>query len=579
MFKDYYKWLFSIKGIKKIAALLCVLLVVFAAGIFVLESNMTRMQIQSENEKELGRLEVVLEKELNKISDLARYLVVAPLKALPQDFTPAQYDEYYNSIQHISLGLLVSDSIHCISVQNAFGEVTYAVPGGAGQYSATQIAALDADIIEYNRNTQLLRVKTLPGLLFMRYLPGNLSAGAHEVFLTLDLHSLSESCLQEIDAGSRSYILAADGTVLLSAKSSEIGLPISQLYGVSAEALAVKPNQTGQVQGKPWQLSSARTEGGLLLLHAAEKAGYSAITAGSVARGLLFCLIYLAITAMLVLVIFRSILRPIRTILNVIDTNMLAGEGYGPDVMGYIYTNISGLYSKNSVLSQRVYDTLRELRRQQLIAGQMQINPHFLSNTLSAVNWMAMEQLHSIDNPISDSLTLLSDIFHTSLNTSEIIVPIEREIAATKKYIEILKLRYGADFNVYWETDPQLYPKYILKTVLQPLIENCASHAFSNYTGERNVYIFICKKEGDISVAVQDNGVGMAPEKLEALRKSVEDFDSGVQQHIGLRNIHHRLKLLYGEGYGLTIESEKNRFTRCSFRYPDTAPAELNIDL
>ncbi len=579
MFKDYYRWLFSIKGIKKIAALLCVLLLVFVLGIFLLESGMTKLRIQSENEKELGRLEVVLEKEINKIADLARYLTVIQLKALPENFTPEEYTEYYNSIQQISFGLLASDSIRCISVRTQTDTITYDISNGEAHYSAEDIEALHTRGIEYNRNVALLLCEETPGLLFMEYTPSNLSAGAHEVLLTLDLRRLSEACIQEIDTSQKSYVLSENGMVLIAARGSEIGANIEQLFGAGLQEMQQKPHRTFGMNGGSWYVACTRTQGGLVLLHAAEKAGYSSIAVGSLARGLLFCLIYLALTAVLVIAVFRSILRPIKAILNTMDTNMLAGEGYGPDVMAYIHANISGLYSKNSALSQRVYDTLHELRRQQLIAGQMQINPHFLSNTLSAINWMAVEKYNSIDNPISNALTGLSEIFYSSLNTSALLVPIKTEIAATKKYIEILKIRYGDDFNVHWDIDLQLLDKLILKTVLQPLIENCASHAFSARTAERNVYVSIRGLPGEIEVSVRDNGRGMCKERLQALRQDIENFDAHAQRHIGLRNIHYRLRLLYGEGYGLHIESEENRFTECSFRYPDVPPSELNIDL
>lgn len=579
MFKEYYKWVFSIKGFKKIAALLCVLLVVFVLGIFLLEGNMTQLRVRNENEKELGRLEVVLEKEINKIADLARYLTVVPLKVLPEDFTPEEYSAYYNSMEQISFGLLASDSVSCISVRNAEGTVTHDVSGGEARYSVEDIRALDADTIQYNRNVVFLLSDQTPGLLFMEYTPSNLSAGAHQVLLTLNLHRMSEACIQEVDAMQKSYILAENGTVLLSARSSEIGKNIEQVFGAGLERLQSRPNQTYKAADGRWYISCADTQGALVLLHAAERAGYDAITFSSLVRSLLFCLVYLALTVILVMVIFRSILRPIKAILNTIDHHMLAGEGYGPDVMAYIHANISGLYNKNSALSQRMYDTLRELRKQQLIAGQMQINPHFLSNTLSAVNWMAVEEYDSIDNPISNALTVLSEIFYSSLNTSEILVPIADEIAATKKYVEILKIRYGADFHVHWDTDPQLRDKYILKTVLQPLIENSASHAFSAGMAERHVYVSLHKTGENIEVSVRDNGRGMRQEKLAELRRALEDFGKNAEQHIGLRNIHYRLRLLYGEDCGLQIESEENKFTLCSFRYPELSPAELNMDL
>ena len=128
---------------------------------------------------------------------------------------------------------------------------------------------------------------------------------------------------------------------------------------------------------------------------------------------------------MLLIVFNSSFIKPIGKILATIDTDVIEKKDYDYDVMNYINSNIAGLYSQNSDLTEKISQTFKELKHQQIIACQMQINPHFLSNTLSAINWIALEKFEDIDNPISNSLSALSDIFYSSLAADEIIFYVE----------------------------------------------------------------------------------------------------------------------------------------------------------
>lgn len=203
-----------------------------------------------------------------------------------------------------------------------------------------------------------------------------------------------------------------------------------------------------------------------------------------------------------------------------------------------------------------------------LRALQAQINPHFLYNTLSSVHWMA---LMSGETKISDMVGALADFLQFSLNKGKDFCPVHQEIAHVKNYVQIQSIRYPDKFDVDFSVDPELKDTYMLKLLLQPLIENAMIHGIQKKEGKGKIAVYLERKNREMHVLVMDDGVGMDSARLEAVRRGLEPGEGegeGSRAGYGLRNVNERLRLHYGPDSRLELDSQPNGGTRIVFSIP-----------
>lgn len=209
------------------------------------------------------------------------------------------------------------------------------------------------------------------------------------------------------------------------------------------------------------------------------------------------------------------------------------------------------LDSIENLIGQQYQDKLL-LNRAQYQALQAQINPHFLYNTLDTMSSIAGIQNCDL---VGDLCQSLSNMFRYSLDMKYPYATVSREIAHLKNYIFVMNVRMRQEIRYHFDIDDDALPYSVPKLSIQPLVENAISHGLKNKRGEKNIYINIWQTDGKLYVMVKDDGVGMDAEKFNRLLREndmglVEEGDS-----IGLLNINARLKMIYGEEYGLFIES------------------------
>ena len=219
--------------------------------------------------------------------------------------------------------------------------------------------------------------------------------------------------------------------------------------------------------------------------------------------------------------------------------------------------------SKNYIL------TLKE-RESQLTALQSQINPHFLYNTLNSINTYA--QLNGVDE-ISDMIYALSDILRYSLQKNRDFVRIIEEIEHIKNYLFIQNIRYNNEIEVIFNVDEKIYNYKMIHFILQPLIENAIIHGLELKEGDRKIRITGYKNDNIINFRIEDNGIGIADEKLLELEKCLEDpqnilLHNDNRTRIGVLNVNQRIKLTFGDIYGLGIESRENEGTTITITFP-----------
>ncbi len=231
------------------------------------------------------------------------------------------------------------------------------------------------------------------------------------------------------------------------------------------------------------------------------------------------------------------------------------------DEIGELVENFNSMSGRLKFLVDEQYRIGQEAKNAELLALQAQINPHFLYNTLDMINWTAIN--NNVPD-IAETVQILSKFYKLSLSKGSNIIPIRNEIEHVKMYMEIQNRRFDNIFDFHVNIDEEVYQYTTLKIILQPIVENSVLHGILQ-KDERTGLILITGSVHDniIVLKIQDNGVGIDPEKLKTL---LTDESSSNKHGYGVRNINERIKLYYGEQYGLEYQSCPDRGTTVIIR-------------
>jgi len=237
------------------------------------------------------------------------------------------------------------------------------------------------------------------------------------------------------------------------------------------------------------------------------------------------------------------------------------------DEISDIGYHINDMVSKiNSLVIESAKKELA-VKKAQFRSVQMQINPHFLFNTLETIRMMA---LYRNETHIARVVKDLSDLFRYTIVSSNPIVSIDDELNQTLKYLELQKNRAKNQFDVEIDVDPIVLDYTLLRLVLQPLVENALTHGIEPKFQHGALKIGIHLEEGRVEIVVEDTGAGMTPEKLDSLRKMIrgEIAPPKNDEHIGLYNVYERLTLFFGRQTQMEIESVAGQGTKVTLQIP-----------
>jgi len=205
------------------------------------------------------------------------------------------------------------------------------------------------------------------------------------------------------------------------------------------------------------------------------------------------------------------------------------------------------------------------LRKAEFELLQMQINPHFLYNTLDTIVWLAEA---GKQKEVVQMVGSLSEFFRTSLNQGKDIIPIREELQHVRSYLEIQQVRYQ-DILEYEIHVPEELGKYLIpKITIQPIVENALYHGIKNKRGLGRILVNGRKEEGHFVIEVQDNGIGINEERLKQVRDKIQYRLSAGNDIYGLYNVNERIRLNFGEKFGISIESVYGEGTVVSIFLP-----------
>lgn len=235
------------------------------------------------------------------------------------------------------------------------------------------------------------------------------------------------------------------------------------------------------------------------------------------------------------------------------------------DEIGVLVNSFRRMMDEINRLIDEVYVNRIARKEFELKALQAQINPHFLYNTLSSINWMA---IRSNQKEISKVTLALSTFYRTALSRGEDVVTVDTCIKNIEAYIEIQLIMHDYDFKVLWEIDESVRNEKMPKLLLQPIVENALEHGLDlKEEGEKCLKITVSQDETDVILSVEDNGLGMEQEKAESLI-------TYQAKGYGLKNVNDRICLLYGDDYRIQIFSKIGMGTRVKMRIPKRSSVE-----
>ena len=357
-------------------------------------------------------------------------------------------------------------------------------------------------------------------------------------------------------SGEYVYLMAPDGEIIYHPKQNLIHMGLYEENNTEAagyEDTTVKENFHGEKR-----LVTVKTISytGWKLISVVPMKSFSMGMTGM--RNLVVLLVALTVLAVVILnqMVSARISKPLRR-LNDSVKEWEAGN-MNPDI--YIGGSMEGdhlgktLRSTVAQIRQLMDDIVveqEEKRKSELDALQSQINPHFLYNTLDSIVWMITGERY--DDAVF-MITQLASLFRISLSKGKTVIKIEDEVKHARNYMNIQKIRYKNSFEVDFQIEEDILDGCIVKLVLQPLLENAIYYGMEFMDGEGEIHVRGYRKDKDVYLEVEDNGLGMPEEEAAELLNGKErphKHGSGV----GLVNVHSRLKLRFGEAYGLVIHS------------------------
>jgi two-component system sensor histidine kinase YesM len=228
--------------------------------------------------------------------------------------------------------------------------------------------------------------------------------------------------------------------------------------------------------------------------------------------------------------------------------------------------NIEALKEEKEI----VKNVQKQKRLAELKALQAQINPHFLYNTLNAITWQAADQGASEISILSNSL---GKFFRLSLSKGNEIITLRDEIEHVRSYLNIQRIRYKTKLNYRIDVEEELLGIPTIKLILQPLVENSIYHGIKMKDTEGLIQIYSSKHIGDngilvIKLCVEDNGNGIDEEKLRNINASLMEGKTQQKEGYGIYNVNERIKLYYGDDYGLMFESKFGEWTKATIIIP-----------
>ena len=254
-----------------------------------------------------------------------------------------------------------------------------------------------------------------------------------------------------------------------------------------------------------------------------------------------------------------------------LDVNIVPSGSYEVEHLG---NSVKNMLSRIKVLMSDLVEEHNAKRKSEFDTLQSQINPHFLYNTLDIIVWMIENE--KPDKAVS-IVTALAKFFRISLSKGKNIITVRDEVEHVRNYLMIQNMRFKNRFEYNIKADDEVLSYSSLKLMLQPLVENAIYHGMEFMDGDGEIDVSVYKENDDLYFTITDNGLGMSEDVASTLL-SKDIIPSKRGSGIGVKNVNERIKLYFGAGYGLFVESEPDEGTKITIHLPAIVYGEKNED-
>lgn len=282
---------------------------------------------------------------------------------------------------------------------------------------------------------------------------------------------------------------------------------------------------------------------------------------------IIIALFVMAFAIIILFILSKKLTKPVRSLVDAMSTfeKNAVDFKYNPVKGASEFNKLSSSFEHMVIQIQELMEKVKNeeiaLRKTELKALQAQINPHFLYNTLDSIQWMCEEE------KTDDAITMvgaLAQLFRISISKGYELIPIEKEIQHAKNYLVIQSYRYKDQFTYRFDIDEEVLPYLCNKITIQPIIENALYHGISRMVDEGEIFISVHKVGDDIIIKIKDNGVGMDAKQVENILKKERTDSKGI----GVKNVNDRIKIYFGDDYGITVQSELDVGTTITIKIP-----------
>lgn len=252
-----------------------------------------------------------------------------------------------------------------------------------------------------------------------------------------------------------------------------------------------------------------------------------------------------------------------------LDTEIYVGGSYEIQHLG---RSLGDMAKRIQALMEDIVAEHESKRKSEFDTLQSQINPHFLYNTLDIIVWMIENEQKQEAVKV---VTALARFFRISLSKGKSIIPVRDELEHVRNYLTIQQKRFKNKFIYQIQAKEEVLSLASLKLMLQPLVENAIYHGMEFMDGDGEILVMAERKEDSLYFTIKDNGLGMTEKQVEGLLTGETKSTSGKGSGIGVKNVNERIRLYFGEGYGLKIISEPDEGTTIIIRLPAVSFQEL----
>jgi two-component system sensor histidine kinase YesM len=251
---------------------------------------------------------------------------------------------------------------------------------------------------------------------------------------------------------------------------------------------------------------------------------------------------------------------------------MIATKSEETDEISELYDDLHIMMDSIQKLITTVYE--EQMQKEKLNSRQKdvefkmlasQINPHFLYNTLETIR---MKARCNGETDIEELVKMLAKIMRRNIQVGDKLVTLKSELELVEYYLKIQQYRFGDRIHYQIDQRGNIEDLKIMPLIIQPVVENAFIHGLETKEGEGQIQIIVSNKD-HLVIEVIDDGIGMSRDKLEEIKESLNDFKMLNRSNIGLSNVNQRIKLLYGEEYGISIKSEENKGTMVTIEIPE----------